>query len=190
MPAETHENTRGGCLAGSEGESGMGGILQASFLVNLSPKLTDDAASYPPIWNPAAFVEGSQDIQTISHSDQPNVPNVLPSVSPLVEQGLSFDGFTSNLNPREPTPTSSSSSPQNLQNSSKPCKKTDETSRALIHKRQRNTVAARKYRQKKMDRIAELEQALEAVKEEKNDLELQLAKKDAEVNFLRGMLRK
>ncbi|RYC80625.1 hypothetical protein BFJ63_vAg16489 [Fusarium oxysporum f. sp. narcissi] len=198
MPAETDEHTCGGCLAGSEGESGTGGILQASSVVNPSPKLTDDAASYAPMWNPAACVEGDQDVQTISHFDQPNesllfpspVPSFFPSVSPALEQGLCSDGVASNLYTTRPTPSSSSSSPENLQNSSKQCKKADETSRALIHKRQRNTIAARKYRQKKMDRIAELEQALEAVKEERNDLELQLAKKDAEVSFLREMLRK
>ncbi|RYC78434.1 hypothetical protein BFJ63_vAg18693 [Fusarium oxysporum f. sp. narcissi] len=61
---------------------------------------------------------------------------------------------------------------------------------AITIKRQRNKLAAQKYRQKRVDRIAELEQALEAVKEERDDLELQLAKKDAEVIVLREMLHK
>ncbi|POR31709.1 Purine-cytosine permease FCY22 [Tolypocladium paradoxum] len=55
-------------------------------------------------------------------------------------------------------------------------------------KRQRNTMAARKYRQKRLDRIADLERALEDVTGERDDLRLQLARREAEVDALREML--
>lgn len=55
-------------------------------------------------------------------------------------------------------------------------------------KRQRNAMAARKYRQKGRDRIAELEAALKNVEEERDQLRLKLVRKEAEVDALREML--
>ncbi|KAK1676200.1 hypothetical protein BDP55DRAFT_728049 [Colletotrichum godetiae] len=57
-------------------------------------------------------------------------------------------------------------------------------------KRQRNTVAARRYRQKGRDRITELETTLKGVEEERDKLKLQLARKEAEVDALREMMKK
>lgn len=55
-------------------------------------------------------------------------------------------------------------------------------------KRQRNTLAARRYRQKRLDRISDLEKALSDVSGERDDLKLQLARREAEVSALREML--
>lgn len=57
-------------------------------------------------------------------------------------------------------------------------------------KRKRNNVAAKKYRQKKIDRITELEEEVRSVKEEKDELKLELARKEAEVKMLREMLER
>uniref|UniRef100_A0A1Y1ND26 BZIP domain-containing protein n=1 Tax=Photinus pyralis TaxID=7054 RepID=A0A1Y1ND26_PHOPY len=57
-------------------------------------------------------------------------------------------------------------------------------------KRQRNTMAARKYRQKRLDRISDLETALGEVTNERDELKLQLARREAEVEALREMLSK
>ncbi|TDZ54490.1 hypothetical protein CTRI78_v006295 [Colletotrichum trifolii] len=57
-------------------------------------------------------------------------------------------------------------------------------------KRQRNTIAARRYRQKWRDRITELESMLGNVVEERDGLKLKLARKEAEVDALREMLSK
>ncbi|KAI1417927.1 hypothetical protein F5Y13DRAFT_150064 [Hypoxylon sp. FL1857] len=56
-------------------------------------------------------------------------------------------------------------------------------------KRQRNNVAARKYRQKRIDRINELEEELRDVKQERDDLRLRLARQEAEAAALRTMLQ-
>jgi hypothetical protein len=56
-------------------------------------------------------------------------------------------------------------------------------------KRQRNNVAAKKYRQKKIDRITELEMELKGVKDERDDLKIRLARQEAEASALRSMLR-
>ncbi|TGJ78728.1 hypothetical protein E0Z10_g10039 [Xylaria hypoxylon] len=56
-------------------------------------------------------------------------------------------------------------------------------------KRQRNNVAARKYRQKRIDRITELESELDEMKQERDDLKLRLARQEAETAALRTMLQ-
>ncbi|KAK3396684.1 hypothetical protein B0T20DRAFT_455212 [Sordaria brevicollis] len=58
----------------------------------------------------------------------------------------------------------------------------------ILIKRQRNNIAAKKYRQKKIDRIQELEEEVEVIKKEREELRLMLAKRDAEVGMLREML--
>lgn len=56
-------------------------------------------------------------------------------------------------------------------------------------KRHRNTIAARKYRQKRLDRIKELEEALETVKKERDDLRVKLARQEAEAQTFRSLLQ-
>jgi hypothetical protein len=56
-------------------------------------------------------------------------------------------------------------------------------------KRQRNNVAARKYRQKRIDRITELETELDEMKTERDDLRIRLARQEAETAALRSMLQ-
>lgn len=57
-----------------------------------------------------------------------------------------------------------------------------------IEKRQRNNVAARKYRQKRIDRIEELEAALSSMTKERDDLRIKAARSDAEIQLLKEML--
>ncbi|EME49800.1 hypothetical protein DOTSEDRAFT_20214 [Dothistroma septosporum NZE10] len=59
-----------------------------------------------------------------------------------------------------------------------------------IRKRRRNTEAARRYRQRKLDRVSELEEALEDMAKERDELKLKLAKAEAEAGVLRGLVGK
>ncbi|KAK5652622.1 hypothetical protein OQA88_10215 [Cercophora sp. LCS_1] len=59
----------------------------------------------------------------------------------------------------------------------------------VLVKRQRNNVAAKKYRQKKIDRIEELEEEVDAVKKERDELRIKLARQEAETAALREMLK-
>lgn len=59
----------------------------------------------------------------------------------------------------------------------------------VVVKRQRNTIAARKYRQKRLDRIQELEDALKTVTGERDELRLRLARQEAETAALREMMQ-
>lgn len=65
-----------------------------------------------------------------------------------------------------------------------------ESGPSKIRKRQRNTEAARRYRQRKLDRVSELEEALEAMSKERDDLRLKLAKAEAEAGVLRSLVGK
>ncbi|KAK1830610.1 GAF domain nucleotide-binding protein [Podospora conica] len=58
-----------------------------------------------------------------------------------------------------------------------------------VVKRQRNNVAAKKYRQKKIDRIQELEEVVDEVKRERDELRIRLARQEAETEALREMLK-
>lgn len=58
----------------------------------------------------------------------------------------------------------------------------------MIEKRQRNNLAAKRYRQKKVDRIEELEGEVKDISKERDELKLEVARKDAEIKALREML--
>lgn len=58
-----------------------------------------------------------------------------------------------------------------------------------VLKRQRNTIAARKYRQKRLDRVKELEDALDSMTRERDDLRLRLARQEAETAALKEMMK-
>jgi len=63
------------------------------------------------------------------------------------------------------------------------------TEHDVVVKRQRNNVAAKKYRQKKIDRIQELEEEVDDVKKERDELRIRLARQEAETKALREMLK-
>jgi len=88
------------------------------------------------------------------------------------------------FSPLDPLPSRSSSS-----SSPKRSHQGPEVEEDRLLKRQRNNVAARKYRQKKVDRIKELEEEVDHVKQERDDLRIRLARQEAETAALREMLR-
>ncbi|PMD15825.1 hypothetical protein NA56DRAFT_557276, partial [Hyaloscypha hepaticicola] len=58
-----------------------------------------------------------------------------------------------------------------------------------VHKRTLNTLAARRYRQKRVDQMAELEQRLRESEREKEELQMRVARLEGEVEVLRGLVR-
>ncbi|KAH6855467.1 hypothetical protein B0I37DRAFT_305061, partial [Chaetomium sp. MPI-CAGE-AT-0009] len=65
----------------------------------------------------------------------------------------------------------------------------DDVDPEVIDRRHRNNLAAKRYRQKKIDRIEELEGVVKEVTRERDDLRIQLARQEAEVAALREMLK-
>lgn len=57
-------------------------------------------------------------------------------------------------------------------------------------KRERNTEAARRYRQRRQDRLEELEEALAAMTKDRDELRIKLARSEAETDILRGLMAK
>jgi len=93
--------------------------------------------------------------------------------------------------PNSPVPSSrgsSASSTESTSRAKRPLDSTNATTDDHTEKRRRNNVAAAKYRQKKLDKIEELEQQLDVVRGERDELRIMLAKRDAEVELLRDML--
>jgi len=65
----------------------------------------------------------------------------------------------------------------------------DDVDSEVLDRRHRNNLAAKRYRQKKLDRIEELENEVKEVKQERDDLRIKLARQEAEVAALREMLK-
>ncbi|KAF2275650.1 uncharacterized protein EI97DRAFT_347248, partial [Westerdykella ornata] len=57
-----------------------------------------------------------------------------------------------------------------------------------IEKRRQNTLAARRYRQKRVDQMASLERALKETQTERDDLKVRVARLEGEVETLRQLL--
>jgi hypothetical protein len=65
----------------------------------------------------------------------------------------------------------------------------EEVDPEVLDRRYRNNLAAQRYRQKKIDRIQELEAEVRKVTEERDDLKIRLARQEAEIAALREMLK-
>jgi hypothetical protein len=130
-----------------------------------------------------------------------DIPNTVPPLGPfmpahvptsssnddvnfLATEPLPFPGmhtFTANI---QPTSTAATS-PKRASSASSQMSATENDK---IVKRQRNNIAARKYRQKKIDRISELEDALNDMTKERDELRLELARQQAQTRALKDMM--
>ncbi|TVY62279.1 hypothetical protein LSUE1_G010388, partial [Lachnellula suecica] len=59
-----------------------------------------------------------------------------------------------------------------------------------IDKRTRNTLAARRYRQKRVDRVSCLESSLKETESERDALKVRVARLEGELEALRAMMKK
>lgn len=112
----------------------------------------------------------------------------------MAGSGLGFDPGASPPVTLSPTPfpqscTTVTSSPHPLGPSHPPPTQEPSGDPSSALKRQRNTMAARRYRQKRVDRISELEGAVDQLTRERDELRLKLARQEAETAALREVLR-
>lgn len=143
------------------------------FLSQEQPLLTVNSTT--PIEHPAT---------ASSSFSTPHPPPTMRTKSPTSTSAIPGTS-TFSLHP-SPSSSSSSSSSSSRKRKSSP----EEEDSAVTLKRQRNTLAARKYRQKRIDRITELEEALAAKANECDDWKLKFMRKEAENDTLREMLAK
>jgi hypothetical protein len=85
---------------------------------------------------------------------------------------------------KSPSVTALSSTVSNPKVTSQPAE-----SAARIEKRRQNTMAARRYRQKRVDQMSSLEAALKETQTERDDLKVRVARLEGEVETLRELLR-
>ena len=136
---------------------------------------------------PGASAQHGSETRTSSSPDHTFSPTFSSSSSDRPDT-VSF-----NVNSTGPGPGSSFSKKRPATEFSEVLSTPSSTSRSeetdRVTKRQRNTEAARRYRQRKMDRVSELEDALEEIRKERDELKLKLARSEAEAGVLRGMVR-
>ncbi|KAI1498595.1 hypothetical protein F5X99DRAFT_431590 [Biscogniauxia marginata] len=120
---------------------------------------------------------------TATTATMSNVSNAFPTSPPSAVSSSSRQGGQTQQ------PDYNSSSSNSNKRRSPQADDVDDVDPVTALKRQRNNVAARKYRQKRIDRINELETELQEIKEERDDLRLRLARQEAEAAALRSMLQ-
>ncbi|GAB7329814.1 hypothetical protein MBLNU13_g01535t1 [Cladosporium sp. NU13] len=111
-----------------------------------------------------------------SHQLQAGRPTPPPSVS--------------NAGPSSSNTTSPSIAPGATRASPSVSDSPEEGGDSRKRKRERNTEAARRYRQRRQDRLEELEEALAAMQKERDELRIKLARSEAETDILRGLMAK
>lgn len=155
------------------------GPLESTWPKDLSPTTSDP---FPPLCWPEGLeaVGASNGTQNGPYSFVENCN---------VHTNESMQRFPSQ--PSQSSSTSSTSTaPTASSHKAKPGRKRaiSPENEAQADKRRRNTAAAAKYRQKRTDRVAELENALVEISKERDALKLQLAKRDAEVGLLQRLV--
>lgn len=116
----------------------------------------------------------------------------VPSSHPQAQESDTFldlsDSFEQNSN--SSTHTLSPGAPTEKRKSTKtPSSKGIQAEDSRVQKRTLNTLAARRYRQKRLDQMSELEAALKETQAERDALKVRVARLEGEVDVLRGLLR-
>ena len=121
-----------------------------------------------------------QTASSASYTPAKDQDNALAFTSPVTEAASSVKSSPKKRSATEASdPTSAS--PSSASRSENP---------ENANKRKRNTEAARRYRQRKFDRVTELEEALEAMTKDRDELRMKLARSETEADVLRGIVGK
>lgn len=179
----------------------------ASAVFGMTPPSKYDAAFPvgPDLISTLDYTFNTLPSNTTASSPPPSSPNLKDSSNTMITRASSSASILSK-SPRcsssqltaSPSVSTASSSISNKRkrltttaNDPSPSHNGDVDANAeRAEKRQRNNTAARKYRQKFVDRIAELEKALAEVSAERDQLKLKLVRSNAEVEVLRGFVEK
>lgn len=146
--------------------------------------MTQQSSSTLPLFNQTLTTPSLGLIQLSSRpksrSEVSSASNGSPTYQSVDEDFLTFDP-TTNSNPTRystSSPTTTRTSPQSQ----------SETNPSRVKKRTLNTLAARRYRQKRVDQMQGLESALKETETERDDLKLKVARLEAEVDVLRRLV--
>tara|TARA_R110002060_G_scaffold33060_1_gene43776 strand:+ start:678 stop:1400 length:723 start_codon:yes stop_codon:yes gene_type:complete len=155
-------------------------LSSASSTGNLSPEMCSLTGTYhadlnaanlddhsPDTFNPDLFMEQQKQHPT------PHNPSPISSTSHSTNSTPKSSKSTTKADLSPPTTTSGPN-----------------TKDSKIQKRTLNTLAARRYRQKRVDQVSSLETSLKETQDERDELKLKVARLEAEVEVLRGLVRK
>ncbi|TIC90448.1 hypothetical protein CH35J_011829 [Colletotrichum higginsianum] len=131
---------------------------------------------FPPQLDPSFASSSSSGSNPNSNSNSPNQP---PPLDMAAAYAAVSSGAPPPLLPSRASPNTSDGRDSDVA--------TPHADKIL--RRQRNTIAARKYRQKKVDRIDELEAMLKEMTRERDDLRIRLARQEAETEALKSIMR-
>lgn len=140
------------------------------------------------------FTSSDQSINTLAMSSGADYSHNPSLSTPMIKGMLLLRCIYMGLNYTDrSSPGSAYTSPQNRissspeHSSSKTGALAPESSR--VEKRRANTMAARRYRQKRVDQMSTLESELKDVKTERDDLKVRCARLEGEVETLRALLQ-
>ncbi|OAX77375.1 hypothetical protein ACJ72_08329 [Emergomyces africanus] len=133
----------------------------------------------------------SQNINTQDINRPQPRQSSIPPQSQLILSSPQLSNLMTTISPTDASANNGLSTPSSTQTPRSLAEVTAAPSTDRVaDKRRRNTLAARRFRQKQHDRVAELERALESVCKERDELKMQAARWEGEVVALRGMLQK
>ena len=82
------------------------------------------------------------------------------------------------------------SPPTSSNTSSRPPPKSTHQSKDKVTKRTLNTLAARRYRQKRVDQMSDLETVLKETQSERDELKVRVARLEGELEAIKGLLKR
>lgn len=123
---------------------------------------------------------------SLAELDTPSDTNFSPEYSSMKSLSQSADQ-NSNSSTATPPPGTTISRPKSTKSASS---KGGQVENSRIQKRTLNTLAARRYRQKRLDQMSELEAALKETRVERDALKVRVARLEGEVDVLRGLLQR
>ncbi|KAF2748608.1 hypothetical protein M011DRAFT_466403, partial [Sporormia fimetaria CBS 119925] len=152
-------------------------------------------SSLPVDFNDFSFGTGGGVAPLVSQSSSSSIASssipatqsfyTVPPAFRMTEAPTSTPNTTTRA-PEQPTSLASNKSSPSLSSSAPSPHVKDSASR--IEKRKQNTLAARRYRQKRVDQMTSLEVALKETQSERDELKVKVARLEGEVETLRRLL--
>ncbi|EUC39787.1 hypothetical protein COCMIDRAFT_41768 [Bipolaris oryzae ATCC 44560] len=149
-----------------------------------SPYLGHDFQLFPQ--GHASLPTAGNTIDTLAMAQRMKLSNNMDTAAQMTRDGSQSDSSWTSHKDR------SSSSPEHI-SSSKTCSTKSspvvQEPSSRIEKRKANTLAARRYRQKRVDQMSTMEAELKEIKAERDELKVRNARLEGEVETLRALLR-
>lgn len=154
-------------------------------------------SSFKPLFNQDMVPAMNANLSSVEYSDSfPAISGSLPMSTTTTNSTIYASSNQSGGQDYLPTHSNASASPDSRDSpSDKSSTKGSSTNTrsgndpGRIEKRKQNTLAARRYRQKRVDQMNSLESTLKEVKSERDSLRVRCARLEGEVEVLRQLLR-